>query len=756
VTDSLSQRYTALEELGSGAFSTVYRVQDSVLGREMALKVMHPALLSEPTFVERFRQEARTVAGLRHPHIVVVYDYGEYDDRLCLAMDLLQGGSLADLLERGPLSWERALAITQQVAEALDYAHERDLVHRDVKPHNILLDEAGRAVLADFGVVRALESGTVASTMSGGVVGTAAYIPVEIWDGEPPSPRTDIYALACVVYEMVTGERLFQGSSLSNTIRRHLRPPEFPEEWPEGTPAGLQQVLTKALAQYPSRRHESAGAFAQDLAALPAGASEPAATGGGLPRWALPLGGLLFALLVLGGILLFGGGGGAEAPAVTVPAAAVTAATTVNLDAEEPLRTVEEEEARKTVQAVAPETAAPTAVPTSTPTLAPTVEEDATVATGEERGDEVGDAAEATRVAEVAVVAPALIAELEGHTDEIWSAAYSPDGERVVTAGEDGTARLWAADGSPIAVLEGHDNWVTSASFSPDGERVLTFGRDWTARLWDAETGASLTVLEGNMGWVESAAFSPDGTRLVVSGDDTPRVWNVEGSGSGDLIAVLEGHFNGVGAVAFSPDGEQIVTGSADLTARLWDAETGASLAVLEGHLSGVSFTAFSADGERLVTASGDGTARLWDVSGNGSGEPIAVLEGHTLPILAVAVSPDGERIVTGGFDRTARIWDGQTGALIAVLEGHGKLVSAVAFSPGGELLVTASGTGTILLWDAQGEPIDTIEGHTGWVNAVAFSPDGKRMVSAGCDGPVAGGQICSAGTARLWALYSD
>jgi len=268
MTRSLSERYSALEELGSGAFSTVFRGRDEVFGREVALKVMHPALLSDPTFVERFSQEAQVVANLRHPNIVTVYDYGEYDDRLCLVMDFLPGGSLADLLDAGRLPWERALAITQQVAGALDYAHERDLVHRDVKPPNVLLDEEGRAVLADFGVVRALESGTVASTLSGGVVGTAAYIPVEIWDGKEPSPGTDVYALACVVYEMVTGERLYEGSSLSNTIARHMRPPAFPEAWPEEVPAGIEQTLAKALARDPAERYARAGAFVEALSDL--------------------------------------------------------------------------------------------------------------------------------------------------------------------------------------------------------------------------------------------------------------------------------------------------------------------------------------------------------------------------------------------------------------------------------------------------------------------------------------------------------
>jgi len=202
---------------------------------------------------------------------------------------------------------------------------------------------------------------------------------------------------------------------------------------------------------------------------------------------------------------------------------------------------------------------------------------------------------------------------LQGHTGSVYSAAFSPDGERVVTTSYDRTARLWdAKTGAALAVLQGHTGSVHSAAFSPDGERVVTASDDNTARLWDAKTGAALAVLEGHTGSVNSAGFSPDGTRVATASDDnTARLWDAK---MGAALAVLEGHTDSVNSAGFSPDGTQVVTASDDNTARLWDAKTGATLAVLKGHTDSVKSAGFSPDGTRVVTASDDNTARLWIV----------------------------------------------------------------------------------------------------------------------------------------------
>jgi WD40 repeat protein len=332
------------------------------------------------------------------------------------------------------------------------------------------------------------------------------------------------------------------------------------------------------------------------------------------------------------------------------------------------------------------------------------------------------------------------IAVLRGHGDRVFSAAFNPDGSRIVTASGDKTARIWdAASGKEIAVLR-HDSYVRSAAFSPDGSRIVT--ASWTARIWDAASGKEIAVLRGHGSYVNSAAFSPDGSRIVTaSWDKTARIWD---AASGKEIAVLRGHESYVNSAAFSPDGSRVVTAAWDKTARIWDAASGKAIAVLRGN--SVNSAAFSPDGSRIITASSDKTARIWDAA---SGKEIAVLRGHGNSVNSAAFSPDGSRIITASSDKTARIWDAASGKEIAVLRGHGSSVNSAvhsaAFSPDGSRIVTASWDRTARIWDAaSGKEIAVLRGHASNVWSAAFSPDGLRIVTASWDR-----------TARIWDAAS-
>jgi predicted oxidoreductase (fatty acid repression mutant protein) len=242
--------------------------------------------------------------------------------------------------------------------------------------------------------------------------------------------------------------------------------------------------------------------------------------------------------------------------------------------------------------------------------------------------------------------------------------------------------------------FEGHTKEVFSAAFSPDGTRVVTASLDGTARVWETSSGQLQATLTGHTKEVFSAAFSSDGTRVVTaSADNTARVWQIS---SGQLQATLTGHTKGVRSAAFSPDGTRVVTASADNTARMWQASSGQLQATLEGHTNGVRSAAFSPDGTRVVTASGDGTARVWQAS---SGQPQAILEGHTDWVISAAFSPDGIWVVTASADNTARVWEASSGQLQGILTGHTRGVNSAAFSPDGTRVVTASGDNTAKVW---------------------------------------------------------
>lgn len=261
-------RYIIEADLGSGAFADVYKALDKTLKRQVALKVLKPRLVADEEAFMRFVQEAQVGANLFHPHIATVLDLGEVDGYYYLAMRYVEGRSLDKLLkETGALPWERVRNFVQQVGEALDFAHVQGLIHRDVKPSNILIDDHDKAVLTDFGLVRALASSGMTDT--GILMGTPNYMAPEIWLGKEITASVDLYSLACVVVEMLTGKKLFEGDSAPVVMTRHvLEGAKFPENWPDGVPEGINTVLARALAKQPEERYASIEEFQDALSGL--------------------------------------------------------------------------------------------------------------------------------------------------------------------------------------------------------------------------------------------------------------------------------------------------------------------------------------------------------------------------------------------------------------------------------------------------------------------------------------------------------
>jgi WD40 repeat protein/serine/threonine protein kinase len=265
-------RYEILAEIGQGGFATVYRAKDPDLDRLVALKVLRPGLLQDQDSAQRFKQEARTIARLDHPRIVTIFELGQAAQQLFIVMRLIEGASLdVRLTTEGPLIWAEAWPMLQAMAEGLDYAHQQGVLHRDLKPANILLDPVRGALLSDFGLAKLVDEADSSFTAAGGILGTPNYIAPEVWEGQNASAQSDIYALGCILYEMLTAEKLFAGQAPPVVMMAHFQPVKLPQNWPEGVPALIDQVLEKALAKKADERYGTAGEMAQALAALEPG-----------------------------------------------------------------------------------------------------------------------------------------------------------------------------------------------------------------------------------------------------------------------------------------------------------------------------------------------------------------------------------------------------------------------------------------------------------------------------------------------------
>jgi WD40 repeat protein len=286
-----------------------------------------------------------------------------------------------------------------------------------------------------------------------------------------------------------------------------------------------------------------------------------------------------------------------------------------------------------------------------------------------------------------------LLTLKDEHSDNVKSVAFSPDGKRIVTGGDDATAKVWdAQSGKELRTLKGHSDTVDSVAVSRDGRRIATCSLDAT-KVWDAQSGKELLTLEDGG---TSVAFSPDSRRIVTGGyDHTAKVWDAQ---SGKELLTLKGHSDSVKSVAFSPDGRRIATcsaddGGADATAKVWDAQSGKELFTLKGHSYSVNSVAFSLDGKRIVTGSSDATAKVWDAQ---SGKELLTLSVGA-QVDSVAFSPDGRRIATCGIEAT-KVWDGQSGKELLTLEGL--MGYSVAFSPDGKRVVTGSADHTVKIWE--------------------------------------------------------
>jgi len=299
-------RYRIVRKLGAGGMANVYLAEDEDLGRRVAIKILNDRYANDDLFIERFRREAKSAAALSHPNIVSVYDRGEAEGTYYIAMEVIEGRSLKELImTRGPLPIAQALAYTHEILDALRFAHRHGIIHRDIKPHNILIGE--RLKVTDFGIARA---GASQMTEAGSIMGTAQYLSPEQARGAPVTASSDLYSAGIVLYEMLTGKVPFNGDSAIEIAMKHLNdPPKPPSKIRLEIPDELDAVVLRALSKNPEDRYQTAEQFSEDLHRVEAGLPLAPETSEA-------------ATALLAGAALVGDGGSTEVlagPAVTTP-----------------------------------------------------------------------------------------------------------------------------------------------------------------------------------------------------------------------------------------------------------------------------------------------------------------------------------------------------------------------------------------------------------------------------------------------------
>jgi serine/threonine protein kinase len=616
-------RYHLLGPLGSGGMGTVYKARHRRMDRVVALKVIHPRLLRNPEAVERFHREAKAAARLTHPNIVAAHDADQAGGCHFLVMEFVEGQSLAAAVAgRGPLGVAEACGYARQAAAGLQHAFENGMVHRDIKPQNLMLTPQGRVKVLDFGLAHVVgDPDPVAPahpgdtseaipaaglTRASTVLGTPDYMaPEQVADPRRVDIRTDVYALGCTLYYLLAGRPPFPWGTPADKLAAHRgqEPPSLTAVRPD-VPPGLAIVVGRMLAKDPADRFQTPAEVADALQPF----AEPAPPRLNPRRLLLALAAVLAVAVVA---------------VVVVPFLRPSQGSPPS-DLPRPGEVLRLEGHTHSVWSVAFSRDGRYAL---------TGSQDGTV-----RRWDLATGKEVTRLGPMTYVA---------------CAALTPDGRHCLATDPWGqVVRLWDIDtGAEIRRLREKPGHVEHLAISPDGTRALTGSRDTTMRLWDLATGDQLECFRLHKDNVRGVAFSPDGRKGLSAGwDGTVAVWDLTTMQSVRHFR----HPDGVHSACFSPDGRRVLTGGMNQVVRLWDIETGQQVRTFAHGPSGAHSVAISPDGRRGLSA-GASVICLWDLETEAE---LLRLTGHTGSVWSVAFSPDGRHALSGSEDATVRLWN--------------------------------------------------------------------------------------------------
>ncbi|MCC6697494.1 MAG: protein kinase [Candidatus Hydrogenedentes bacterium] len=795
-------RYTHPSEYARGGVGRVLLVHDQHLGRDIALKELLPSVESggstlkagdqtpvqlSLSLMTRFLQEARITGQLEHPSIIPVYELGRRKDgTIYYTMKLVRGTTLTTSLKQGGNLEERLKLLPNflDLCHAIGYAHSRGIIHRDIKPNNVMIGEFGETVVLDWGLakirgqddahadelehtlrnLRLAANAKSLETANGQVLGTPVFMPPEQARGEIDAitERSDVYALGAVLYSILTGQFPYSGRNASEVLKKvQSQEPALVESIEPHAPPELVAICRRAMHRDAEKRYANGKEVADEINRFLSGALVGAYDYGfseHLRRFV-------------------------RRHMATLATAAACAAALLGFAVFSYFQIMHERnvavEARNNEQ-----------------TQRERAEKELYVSNVllasdriEERRFDLAD--------QVLEAAPAVYRNWEwdylkrlchqdtwtfrGHTRIVEDISVSGDGTKLLSASDDGTARLIdASNGTESKVLADIDGMVQSAELNGAGTRALVLGTDDSLTLYDAASGAVVAKLEGHSGTVRAARFSADGKWLLSASVDghTQRwdsetggkVWSADGQAGlndatiapgGDYIAEIgaigsltlmdattgatigkaEIEPTSLNRILFGPDGQRIAVAHENWLTIL-DVPGLERLASVEAGKSDVMALAFDADGVRVAAGMEDGTAGIWDAA---TGAKLVALEGHRAPIRGIAFFGKERTVVTASRDHTLRVWNADSGEELRVLEGHSGAIRGMELRPESGEAWTASEDHTIKKWDvrANADAARTVlRGHTGEIRSLAFAKGNRALLSVSWDG-----------TAGLWDL---
>ncbi len=727
-------RYRILRICGEGGMGVVYEAEQDNPRRTVALKVIGPGFVS-PEHAKRFHHEAQILGRLQHPGIAQVYDAGFVEDgRPFFAMEFIRGTPLDEFARSHELEGAARLALMARVCDAVQHAHDRGVIHRDLKPGNILVDESGQPKVVDFGVAHVTAADllrTSSRTQTGQILGTLSYMSPEQIAADPSGldARSDVYALGVILFELLAQRLPYRLEQLPvHEVARVIQQQEPSRLGAiDANYRGDVEIITaKALEKDKTRRYATARDLASDIRRYLEGeaiVARPASALYQLRKFARRNKALVGGVLGVMGALVLG----------------LIGTVLFAVQAEHNAQTAHDNESEARYQTYRARVAAAAAALS-----------DHDVADAARQLDEAPTELRGWEWRNFESRLDDSSATYPVNRKDITHLVHSPEGPRALVF-TNRSVRLLDLDGHELLSQSFPESmvWVSLDLAGNQNPKLVAY----------EHVGETIEVIDrnGHVKWHRKGlpALNPapgvtsgDGSRLAV-GWSTSNKWAITiyelSASDRPIIRLNPGCYTW--SLAFSPDSSRLASAGEDGVIRIWDTTSGAKIAECHGHHSKVLRVSFRSDGKRLVSTSADSTVRQWDPA---TGQKVAPpYERHTGEVMTAAYSPNGQWVASGGTDRTIRVWGADNRQERAVLNGHTAFVKELAFDATGERIVSTSssfgsqgfdGDGTVRIWDLAHEGLPVLRGHTSYVYPAAYSPDGQWIATGSWDR-----------TVRLW-----